>query len=377
MNSLRNVIEEAIRLLQIDDSPNLYKRIRRFARKYIKREMVAPIDYINWPKGCLAVGLMNQAIKLKASSTAPERALSIRCMAEVEDYLDKWIKNNCPIYTIDDCLMGQALLMLSIFFQVEAVKTEDSYICAKVESFKAAAESMMNFLYKHKTDLKGSLPYRPAHGNDRIFADGIGMAAPYAIGFGVMNSDDDAIELGITQIRNFVKDGIDDSTGLPWHAISIGNDENRNIQTFGANGWGRAVGWITYGIQASIDFIETFPQDELSFVALRAYKELIDIRESLLGKISEYSRVDGLYGSQLLDDSSPIDTSASAMILYAMKGRENQLENDIKTMLEGFSKYIADDGQVMQAQSECMDLGVYGETYASYPWSVGMTLMIM
>jgi len=364
----RNVIEEAVRLIQIDETPSFYKRLRRWARKNIKKETVAPIDLISWPKGCLAVGFMHQANKLMNSDTPEGKALSILCFAEVEDFINRWIDNGCSLYTIDDCLLGQALISLYEFYASYGEKENEG----KKLRYLNALDTFMNFLKAHDTDIEGSFPYRPAHKNGRIFADGIGMAAPFAIQYGVIKNDDEAIEIGMRQIKNFAKYGIDEKTGLPYHAYSI--DGNSYPTHFGAVGWGRAVGWILYGIEASAQYLQ---RPGLSFIAVRALNELREIKETMLNSVTNYERENGLYGSQLLDNESPIDTSATSMILYAMNDN-----NDASQGLEKNSKFdlikpfVSDDGQVTQAQSECMDLGVYGETYASYPWSVGMALLL-
>ena len=35
------------------------------------------------------------------------------------------------------------------------------------------------------------------------------------------------------------------------------------------------------------------------------------------------------------------------------------------------------EGKVLQAQSECLDIGVYGTNYDSYPWSLGMAMRVL
>ena len=380
------IINEAIRELNISDEPDLYHLVRRWMRKNIKRETVSPIDTFNWPKGCLLVGLMHQAIKLSHANNSHDRALSLVAMASVKDYVDAWIKKGSPTYFVDDCLAGQALLLLIKEYREYSKNDENDIIKRDCAAMEKAAKKVMDFLSNHDRDAEGSLPYRPNQKTYQIVADGMGMAMPYMYMYGVLFNDDDAIQLGQDQLRAFMAHAIDKESGLPWHAYKInamdesfmGNENNtQNITTYGSIGWGRAVGWLMYGVQASIEAFEMVESGMLSFTALVAIKELKAAKERLIQAVSKYRRESGLFGSQLPDKDSPIDTSATAMILYCCRdglecnGNSNSVEHNC------LKEYITDDGRVMQAQSECMGLGVYGEKYDSYPWSVGMALLLI
>lgn len=343
---IEKIINEAVRELNIKDTPNIYRLARRWAREHIKHEIVSPIDMISWPKGCLMLGLIFQA-----NNTSIDSCIKLKCINAVEDYINKWLKKGAPIYTLDDCLCGVALLML-----IQIYPKDYSH------KLLVASDKLMKFLRNHSADTEGSWPYRPLHKNGRIFADGIGMAAPYAIYYGLINKDDRAVCLGITQIENYFKYGFDEKTELPYHAYSL--NEDGSVEHFGSIGWGRAVGWIALGLKLSLLAFEQIDRP------LTEYEE--EVKETLIGSgdrfinsVRNYMRTDGLFGSQLLDENSLIDTSASAMILFAMGGG-----------IENISKFITEDGCVDMAQGECMDLGVYSNEYKSYPWSVGMTLVL-
>lgn len=388
MEKKQAVIEEAIRELNMSDEPDLYHRFRRWVRKNIKRQLLEPIDIMNWPKGCLMVGLMHQSKVLSEARTSSERALSIVAASTVKEHVDKWIKNGTHVYKIDDCLAGQAVLALG---------------CMDVR-YMDAASKMMNFLYAHDKDREGCLPYRPNQRNGRIFADGIGMVAPFAVRYGLMTGDDDAIELGMNQIRGFMRYGLNDKTGLPWHAYSLSESEASveskndvdvavNSSHLGDLGWGRAMGWLMYGVRASLDAVcemsdtskavDNVPNMIDEYYLLTVRKELEEYINVLSQTARKYQRKDGLFTSPLGKEASfsenkgfcdepQIDTSASAMILYGM-GVSNFEELEAQ---EELKKFITVDGKVMQAQGECLDFGVYNG-YGSYPWSVGMSLLVL
>ena len=385
------LILEAVRELNIISIPSLYKRIKRLARKYIKHQLVEPIDNINWPKGCLAVGLMDYGMKrlsdasgISMSAEAPSQA--IYAISEVKTYLDMWISSGTNIYFVDDCLMGQALLKLALYYR-DIAKDESLY-----EKYMSAADKMMEFLFAHRQTEDGSLPYRPNQTTNDIYADGIGMVVPFAIGYGYLRGNDDAIALGMTQLRNFVKNATDTDTGLFYHTYrcsgsrkddsgqgrdkDIGDEKldgdsdiaDKIFEISKALGWGRALGWVTYGAAAGLAIanrvLGTPVYDDYT-------RELKQINSDIQNLVMKYRRENCLWGSDLLDPDSPIDTSASAMIMSILDGEEFEKSRD------ELKKYITEDGRVMQAQGECMGVGIYSTTFDSYPWSVGMTLAVL
>lgn len=370
MNYKRALTEEAVRLLDISDRPDLYHSLRRWARQHIKHETVAPIDSMGWPKGSLLCGLTHMAHRLKTADNSPDRAVSILALASVQSYLDRWIKQEAPLYTVDDMLAMQALLSLAEVYRTEDVELYTRYM--------RVADGVMRFLYEHDSDAEGSLPYRPAHKTGQIFADSIGMVVPFAVRYGLMKQDEDAIDLGVRQITNVMQHMIDPETGLPWHVYSL--DETGAAYTTGALGWGRALGWIMYGLGAAVEAFDMYPLE--SPVAVMARKTVTEYLETLSDTAERYRRDDGLYGSIIQDETSPVDTSASAMIIYALKQRDHRADRGARRIpgegyIEPILPYITSSGAVTQAQGECIDIGVYSDTYASYPWSVGMSMMLI
>ena len=370
MNVKRALAEEAVRLLEIPDTPDLYHRIRRWARIHIKHESVAPIDSMNWPKGSLMCGLMHQAVALKDSPDATDRAVSIYSMAAVQSHIDKWIAAEAPLYTVDDVLACQSLLTLADVYRDSEPELYMRYM--------KVADGVMSFLYGHDADREGVLPYRPAQKTGQIFADSLGMIVPFAVRYGLMKQDDDAVGFAKDQITYAMKHLTDPEIGLPWHVYSLGDDES-DVRIEGALGWGRALGWIMYGLGASVEaFALCPPTSPEAVVACKTFSALLtqtaDVAE-------HFRRPDGLFGSIVHDDASPADTSASAMIIYGIRTRDNLADRGVKRpdgsgYIEPILPHITSSGRVNGAQGECMGIGVYSEQYGSYPWSVGMTMLL-
>lgn len=352
ININKALTEEAVRLLNISDEPDLYHRVRRWARLHIKGEQPDPIDRINWPKGCLMCGLMHKALKLKGTDNSMGRATSVYAMASVQDYLDRWIHDGAPVYYIDDCMAGQALLELA-----EVYRNEDADLHSR---YTSVADGMMKRLFQLDEKWPDAIPYRPAHGDGTVFADGIGMLVPFAIRYGLMTGNDDAIDLGLRQVSFFMENALSGTTGLPMHYYTPGSSAKADSQT---KTWGRALGWVQYGLGAAMEALREY--EAISPMEIKALKTIHGYLDSLSTKAREYRRNDGLWGSVIEDPDAPPDTSASAMILYALD------ETD-----ESLRPFITASGRVTGAQGECMGPGVYSDRYDSYPWSVGMALML-
>lgn len=351
MNINKALTEEAVRLLTISDEPDLYHRLRRWARLHIKGEHPDPIDRINWPKGCLMCGLMHKAIKLRVADNSMDRATSVYAMASVQDYIDSWIRDGASVYYIDDCMAGQALLELA-----EVYRNEDA---ALHERYTSVADGMMEWLFKLDEKWQDAIPYRPAHGDGTVFADGIGMLVPFAIRYGLMRGNDDAIDLGLRQVSFFMENALSGITGLPMHYYTPGSSVADGHQKT----WGRALGWVMYGVGAAMEAHREY--EAISPMEIKSLKTIHGYLDSLSAKAREYRRNDGLWSSVIEDPDTPADTSASAMILYAMG------ETD-----ESLKPHITASGKVTGAQGECMGPGLYSDVYDSYPWSVGMTLLL-
>ena len=321
---------------------------------YLKRiiKMIAgnkqgPIDKISWPNGLLAKALADYYMENKNSE---EARIILDCLKK---YYDRWISRGCKMYCLDDAYSGMALIDLQ---QI----TGD-------ENYKKAAEAMIRYLFDHETDDAGSLPYRPQQKDGYIFAEGIGMACPFLCKYGSTYGDMNAINLAVTQLQNFIGMGMDEKTGLPYHGYQYESGVK-----YGIIGWGQAVGWLMIGMAESLAYMEeSRPSYE---VIKQAYRRMVD-------KVEAYQLEGGLYSWQLGAKEGPVDTSATAMILYAiarsldtkvligihksrmMRGRE-ALWNSVK------------EGKIYGCLAESQGFGMYPQAYGAYPWSLGPALSL-
>lgn len=306
-----------------------------------------PIDKINWPTGLLAKSLVDYYMQNKNSEEA-------RIILEyLKKYYNRWISKGCKMYYLDDAYSGMALI--------------DLHQITGKEKYKQAADAMVKFLYNHETDEVGSLPYRAGQKNGYIFADGIGLMCPFLCKYGSTYGDMNAINLAVTQLQNFISMGMDEKTGLPYHGYQYESGVK-----YGIIGWGRAVGWLMIGMSESLAYMEeTRPSYD---VIKQAYRRLVD-------KVEAYQLEGGLYSWQLGAKEGPVDTSATAMILYAIaRSLDTKVLIGIhkSRMMRGREALWGSvkEGKIYGCLAECHGFSMYPQVYGAYPWSLGPALSL-
>lgn len=306
-----------------------------------------PLDKINWPNGLLAKSLIDYYMQNRNSE---EAAIIIKYLRK---YYDRWIKRGCKIYYLDDMCSGMALI--------------DLHQITGDEKYKKAAETMVQYLFHHEMDPAGSLPYRPEQKNGFIFADGIGMVCPFLCKYGSTYGDINATNLATVQIQNFIDRSMDGKTGLPYHGYQFETGVK-----YGIIGWGRAVGWLMIGMSECLAYMEeTMPGYD---IIRQSYRRMVD-------KVEAYQLENGLYSWQLVAKEGPVDTSATAMILYA-------IARSLKTKdLIGIHKSrmrrgrealwnMVKEGKLYDCLAECQGFSMYPQVYDAYPWSLGPALSL-
>lgn len=257
------------------------------------------------------------------------------------------------MYYLDDALSGMALI------ELHQITGEERY--------RQAADEMMRFLSFHITDKAGSLLYRPNQKNGYVFVDSIGMICPFLCKYGHTYGDAKAIGLAVTQIQNFVDFGMDGKTGLPYHGYKF-----EDGLKYGIIGWGRAVGWLMIGMSESLAFMDETSPD---------YEYIKQIYRRLVDKVESYQLENGLYCWQLGAKEGPVDTSATAMILYSIAQSLNMkvlIGIHRSRMLRGREALLGmvKEGKLDNALAECQGFSLYPQVYGAYPWSLGPALSL-
>lgn len=295
---------------------------------------------------------------------------SVEEVNTLKKYYDKWIEKGLPVYNLDNIMNGYSLL----------------YVFEKTgeEKYRQAADKLYEYICNYAEQLGNPLPYRKNHPT-HVYVDGLGMIVPFLCRYGTVFKKQEAVELGIRQVREFFKYGMDEVTGLPYHGYDTATQEKQGII-----GWGRAVGWLMLAVADSLEYLPEGKEKE----------ELKEAFYKLTKASFEYYRKDGYFSWQLSAVEGPKDTSATAMIGYAVKKVFLILENDfpkgkaveekngncleefvvcgqnmsLETAINGLQKAILNssrNGKIYDCSGECEGFSRYPQVYGAYPWSLG------
>ena len=276
-------------------------------------------------------------------------------------YYDAWIEKDIPIYNMDNVMNGYSLLY--VYDRTRDIK------------YKQAADKLYQWICDYSKEMGNPLPYRKHHPT-HVYVDGLGMIVPFLCRYGAMFGNKEAMELGIRQIADFLKYGMDEVTGLPYHGYDI-----RTKVKQGIIGWGRAVGWLMPAMADSLGYL---PEE-------KEKQEITAAFEKLIITVCQYFRKDGYFSWQLSAMEGPKDTSATAMIGYAMKkwgilpgtvkiNEEKAVVNcrELKDLAADVTEQLQDalinscrSAKIYDCSGECEGFSQYPQVYSAYPWSLG------
>ncbi|WP_026669662.1 glycoside hydrolase family 88 protein [Butyrivibrio sp. AE3006] len=371
-----------------EDLANIHKRSLKDSMKDVAKKALgrpsATKDMIFWPAGVLLFGLT------EAISPVISESLKTEITTDINSFIKKWQDEGSEkVSFVDDSVFGAGLLGM--------------YKITDDEKLKQSASKIYDFLNNSPKNRTGSIIYNPKAGNDYIFADGAGQSAMFLSRYGA-EIDDKAFELAATQLINYYDHGMDFRSGLPYHAFTMST-----AKKLGLLGWGRAMGWLIMGYAeflTSIYKTSDIHNDAAGQVILPAgidSKTLDIIKEQFINLVRttlSYQRLDGGFSWQLQSIEGEPDTSATAMIGYALAKtlecglfREESLEaisdiigdSDInedkitKALLrmQDFLLLHTDKGSVQKSLSGCEDIGVHRQVYGHYPWGQGAALAML
>lgn len=308
-----------------------------FSRKILK------LDRFFWPNGLLALSL----------EWAFKSSKDIQDFNGLLQYYDLWIENGTLIYNLDNAINGYSLIYV--------------HQITKDNKYKSAIIKIKEYLLLQVRDKKDSLPYRVGSPDD-IYIDSIGMICPFLCRYGNVYKDPIATSLAIKQIINFIYNGFDESTLLPYHGYNL-----KEKYKMGIIGWGRAVGWLLIGMVDSIEYID--PTNSNYAFLCRSFRKIVNTT-------IKYQKKNGYYSWQLTALEGHIDTSSTSMISYAIKrGVMTGLLNKSYLYHSNLGLLALRDsiinGVVINSSAECMGFSMYPQRYDVFPWSQGPTTALM
>ncbi|MCE5308742.1 MAG: glycoside hydrolase family 88 protein [Acidobacteriales bacterium] len=305
-----------------------------------------PTERGGWPDACLALGL-TASLTLPGAEQAAE---------SLERLLDQVIdQRGCffqPLRRVDQCMIGHSLLHL--------LERRGS---SRLE--KAIREIGHFLIREHERTAEGSLPYR-ADWPDIAFVDTVGMICPFLARYGRVFAEPEATKLSVLQLCAFLSRGMEAETFLPFHAY-------RTTVTGGLGpvGWTRGVGWLAVGLA---DSLADLPKDA------HGYEELGAATRRLYEQVFGMQRENGCWAWLMNHPYGRVDTSGSAMLAYAAERCMNTglldptvYEAMTGRTFRGLLNLTRTDGFVDGSLGECINVGLYPNSFTPTLWSQGFT----
>lgn len=346
---------EAIVQLKNINRKSFKARCKNMAKKIMGRAS-EPKDMLFWPVGMLLMGLTQTS----SESVADDSELVELCKEAVKNYYDIWKKKQKGRVThVDDALAGFSLLKM--------------YELTADSRFLDSAHDIFDFLRMASKDKERSIIYNVSGKDDFILADGAGMTSLFLSYYGyIMNSlgvEDEAkeaYELATTQLINFMNNGCDMRTHLPYHGYSLTRGK------LGIIGWGRAVGWIMMGMAGCAMFVP-----DTNIEKSKIMEWIYDLSNAVIS----YQRKDGAFSWALPCMEGHVDSSATGMIGWGIKNlypyiecRSEKLRERIDNMDKALLYMTQTNGCVIESLSPCEDLAVHRQVYNCNAWGQGAAL---
>ncbi len=318
------------------------EKIKNGIKKYLLHRPVTEPDPFFWPQGLLALGLLNAWRQTGASF----------CLQAVQSHLERWINSDTPCRYVDNAILAYALLEMHANQPSARYRAAADQIAEKIAAFPITPDGSFSY--------RGNYPFY-------VFADAIGMVSPFLCRYASLTGQEKWRELGLKQISNFFQFAMDAASGLPYH----GYDAQSGVKQ-GVIGWGRAVGWLLVGMTDSLIWLPPGPQRQ-------ALQQQLS---TLVQAVFEWHRDDGYFCWQLAAREGPVDSSATALIGYAVRtamecGALAPDKNDALKKIEMALHSSVNHGTVENASAECGGFSLYPQRYGAYPWSLGPALLVL
>lgn len=281
--------------------------------------------------------------------------------ADLERYWDElidadgeWLE---PPVLLSHCLVGMPLL--------------DWHERTARDRYRVAAQHLVEWLVKsHPRSLTGTLPYRPEEPNV-LLVDSLGMICPLLARYGRTHNQPEAIRLAKQQLLEFLERGMDDRSGLPFHAYRV--DDLSRQAAFGLAGWGRGAGWLALGLAGTLPWLA---DDDLDRPRIeQALRDLLETAQDL-------QRDDGLWGWALNIPGAEPDTSATGMLAWATRlGVESgiqlnpEVEASRRRAVRGILRHTRSSGEVGQSMADAAGVGQYPWLFGHTTWTQAFALL--
>lgn len=182
--------------------------------------------------------------------------------------------------------------------------------------------------------------------DDKIFIDVAFAVTPYLLYAGLKESNQDYIDMAVTETLELFNILNDNSTGLLHQARGFNGKDS-----ISEDNWSRGNGWGAFALAILVrDLPTSHPK----------YEEVVALAQQFFIATIKYQNKEGLWHQEITDNSSYVETSGSGLLLYGLGVMLEKKLVDKKYMynfqlgLRGYTSYIGSDGSVSHACFSCL-----------------------
>lgn len=280
-----------------------------------KKTMTMDLTW-DWPCGVAYYGL----------SRAYEATGNKEYIDFLKNWTDEYIEMGLPIWTVNTCAMGHAMITL---YEATGEEKYWDIVMSKVDYIRNRALRFGENVLQHTVSSNNDFP-------EQAWADTLFMAAFFLLRVGTKLDDKEIINDALNQWYWHIKFLQDEKTSLWYHGYN-----NINKDHMSGFYWGRANAWAAY----------TMSQVKKHLSDWYLYPQCMEIECALrdqLAAIKLLQTENGLWRTILDDEDSYEEVSASCGIAAAMVSNDNPLHSKyVQKALEGVLANVSEDGRVL------------------------------
>lgn len=237
-----------------------------------------------------------------------------------------------------------------------------AFALSEISFLEQNIKPALDFVYqliKSKLGEDETVMYRSSTPNYR-YVDSIGFVCPFLTKYGVEFQNEEALQLAISQIKNFEKFGMLENK-IPCHAYEI-----HTKNPVGIFGWGRGLAWFLIGI---LETYKVLPEQHLEKKYLR------NLLEQIAETLVTFQKNDGSFSWNLMDSGARRDSSATAVFTWLFK--EMKEEDAANKALQYLQSVTRRDGAIDFSQGDTKSIGVYSQKFEILAFTQGFLLRVL
>lgn len=230
--------------------------------------------------------------------------------------------------------------------------------------YKPAYDAMWQ-LIQNLVGEDGTVQYRKVM-KDYRYVDTIGFICPFLVRYGMVFSNDAAVNLGCKQITAYNENGMYHNRFIPCHAYNV-----KTGMTSGLYGWGRGLGWYAIGlIDAWSELPATHPKKPI------LTESVVKFARAAMA----FQQPFGAWNWLITNDNTTPDSSATATIAWllgeasAIPELKGECHSAKEKALQYLMKVTKRDGAVDLSQGDTKSIGVYSHQFDILPFAQGFAL---